>query len=246
MSNGETYYIMVRSSDSGPGVDFNLCVVQLPPAASNNDCSSPIVLTESTDASGNNAISGDFANVYPSPEACDIGANTLWYSFTPNSTGLYNFNLTQNDFSVNYSVFNTDDCSLTEFNFVLNSFCYYGGGVLSTELVAGNTYLISVYAFSSNLNPFNLLVYPDASLSAESTDFESFNYYPNPVISTFTVSAKNVITNISVYNLIGQEVKMITPNTTEAIINMEEFDNGVYFVSLTVNDSQKTIKVIKK
>lgn len=243
---GETRYIMVRSGDNNEGVSFDLCVFKLPPPAANDDCSTPTVLLESADATGNNAISGDFANVYPSPEACDIGGNTLWYSFTPNFTGTYNFNLTPTDFSVNYSVFNTSDCSQTNNNFVNNMSCYYGAGDLVTDLVAGNTYLIAIYTFNSNLNPFNLLVYPDASLSTESNTIEGFKYYPNPVNNVLKVEAKNTISNVSVYNIVGQRVQWVQPNNLKATIDMSELDSGIYFVTLTSGASQNTIKIVKK
>lgn len=244
---GETRYIMVRSGDSDAGVSFDLCVYQLPPAAANDDCSTPTVLLESTDANGNNSISGDFANVYPSSEACDIGASTLWYSFTPNFTGEYNFNLTPTDFSVYYAVFNTDDCSQTSGNFVDNMFCYYGGGALVTNLVAGNTYLISVYTFNinPNLNPFDLLVYPDASLSVDSNTTEGFKFYPNPVVNTLTIEATYSISNVRMYNIMGQEVYKANPNNLQTVINVNELNDGIYFVNVTMNGAQKTFKIIK-
>jgi hypothetical protein len=246
MNSGESLYIMVRSGDNGPGIDFDLCVFKLPPPAANNDCSTPTVLLASTDANGNNAISGDFANSYPSPEACDVGGKTIWYSFTAAYTGLYHFNLTPGVGYPYYSVFNTDDCSQTSNNYVPNSGCY-GSGLLDTDLVAGNTYLISVYSFSNNTTEsFDLLVYPDASLSVETNNFETFKYYPNPVVNTLTIEAKNTISSVSIYNIVGQQVQFENPNNLKTTVNMDELKDGVYFVTITINNSSKTIKIIKK
>ena len=247
MASGESRSIMVRSSDREPGFEFDLCVFKLPPPAENNDCSTPTVLLESIDANGNNMISGNFANSYPSSEACDIGGNTIWYSFTPTYTGLYNFNLTPGVGFPYYSVFNTDDCALTANNYVTNSGCY-GSGQLSTDLVAGTTYLISIYSFDtfSNSETFDFLAYPDASLSVGSNSIEDFKYYPNPVVNTLTLEAKNTISSVSVYNIVGQEVKLVSPNSLNATINMNELSNGVYFVTITIDNAQKTIKVVKK
>ncbi len=246
ITSGESYYIMVRSADNGPGIDFSLCVFKLPPAASNDDCSTPTVLLESTDSNGDNMISGDFANSYPSSEACDVGGKTIWYSFTPSYTGTYYFNLINNVGFPYYSVFNTDDCSQTSNNYVLNSSCY-GSGPLTTELVAGNTYLISVYSFSnSNIESFDLMAYPDPSLSVESNTFEYFTFYPNPVSNLLTVEARNTISAVSVYNIVGQKVQLLTPNSSKAVIDMERLDSGVYFVTVSSEGSQKTIKIIKK
>lgn len=247
MNSGESHYIMVRSGDNGPGIDFDLCVFKLPPPVSNDDCSTPTVLLESIDENGNNMISGNFANSYPSSEACDIGGNTIWYSFTPNYTGEYNFNLIAGIGFPYYSVFNTDDCSQTTDNYV-SGFSCYSNGPITTDLVAGTTYLISVYSFDtfSNSETFDLLVYPDAALSVNSNTFESFKYYPNPVINALTIEAKNTISNVRVYNIVGQQIQLLTPNSLSSTINMDDLNKGVYFVTVSIDGAEQTFKVIKK
>ncbi len=244
MDNGETFYIMVRSGDNGPGIDFDLCVFKLPPPVSNDDCSTPIELLESTDASGNNMISGNFDNSYPSAESCDTSANTIWYSFTPTYTGEYNFNFTAGSGFPYYTVYNTDDCSQTANNFASGFTCYTTGPVAS-DLVAGNTYLISVFSYSDT-DTFDLLAYPDPSLSVASNNLDTFEYYPNPVVNSLTVKAKSLISTVSVYNILGEKIQDFAPNDLEAEVNMSQLNDGVYFVKLTINNVQNTIKVIKE
>ncbi|WP_179019297.1 T9SS type A sorting domain-containing protein [Winogradskyella forsetii] len=247
IASGESRYVMVRSSNTEPGFEFDLCVFKLPPPVENNDCSTPTVMLESTDDTGNNMISGNFANSYPSSEACDIGGNTIWYSFTPTYTGEYNFNLIPGVGNPYYSVFNTDDCSQTANNYVPNSGCY-GSGQLTTDLVAGTTYLLSIYSFdtSNNAGTFDFLVYPDASLSIDSNNLETFKYYPNPIVNTLTVEAKTSISKISVYNMVGQQIKVVTPNNLMTVIDMNDLNKGVYFINVIINESQQTFKVIKE
>ena len=241
MNGGESFYIMVRSGNTAPSVEFGLCVYQLPDAAENNDCSTPTVLLESIDSNGNNAISGDFANSYPSLEACDSYDNSLWYSFTPTYTGTYHFNLTG---APNYTIYNTDDCSQTSNNLVPDTYCYNYGEV-PADLVAGNTYLISIYSYNST-SSFELSVYPDASLSVASNSFNTFKYYPNPVVNTLTLEAKNTISSVRVFNIVGQQVQLVTPNSLTSTIDMNGLENGMYFITITIDGSEKTIKVIKK
>ncbi|WP_344711958.1 T9SS type A sorting domain-containing protein [Winogradskyella damuponensis] len=245
-TSGESYYVMVRSGDDGPGIDFDLCVFKLPPPVENDSCSTPTVLLESTDETGNNMISGDFANAYSSPESCAPSAKTIWYSFTPSYTGTYHFNFVNTVGYPNYTIYNTDDCSLTTDNFVTGTYCF-NSGENSADLVSGNTYLISIFSFDNNtVESFDLSVYPDASLSVESNSFEEFKYYPNPVVNTLTINAKNTISNVSIFNIVGQKVQMVTPNSMETTINMSELNEGVYFVTVTANGSQNTIKIVKK
>lgn len=243
---GESYYVMVRSGDDGPGIGFDLCVFKLPPPVENDSCATPTVLSESIDATGNNMISGDFANAYASSESCEPGAKSIWYSLTPNYTGTYHFNLTNTVGYPNYTIYNTDDCSLTAGNFVTGMYCY-NSGENSVDLVSGNTYLISVFSFdNNNTESFDLLAYPDATLSLESSTIETFKYYPNPIVNTLTIEAKNTISSIIVFNIVGQKVQMAKPNSLETTINTEDLISGVYFVTITTNGSQNTIKVIKK
>ena len=245
LANGTTYFVMVQSSQTTPGLTFDLSVTKLPDAVVNNDCSNPTVLLESSDDSGNNAIMGNLDNSYPSPEACTSSYKSIWYSFTPSLTGMYHFDFTR--VGAYYSVYNTDDCSSTSGNYV-DGFSCYNSGDKTGELVANNTYLISVHisTTTSNSSEFTLFVYPDPSLGVESNSFEAFKYYPNPVVNTLTVEAKNTISKISIHNIVGQQVQTIVPNNFKSTIGMNELKDGVYFVTVTINNSQQTFKIIKK
>lgn len=244
LTSGQSYYVMVRTGQSGPGVDFNLCVWQLPPAVENTECSTPTTLLESTNSNGNNTITGNLDNAYYSPEGCSSSSyESVWYSFTPNYTGMYNFDFTRVSGYANYTIFDTDDCSNTGSAGYVTGSCYNSGD-LTGDVVAGNTYLIMVHA--SSAAEFELFAYPDPSLSVESTVFDTFKYYPNPVVNTFTVEAKNSISSIHVYNLVGQQVMVANPNNLKTTIDMNDLKNGVYFVTVTINGAQKTIKVLKK
>jgi hypothetical protein len=245
MDAGETVYIMIRTSNNAPNVDFELCIYQLPDAVANNDCSNSIEILESADVTGNNMVSGSFENAYPSPENTCTSNNTIWYNFTPTFTGMYHFLTVQTSNYPRLAIYNTDDCSnITYDDLVVGTGCY-NGTEINPDLVAGQTYLIAVSSYDKT-GAFDLTIYPDASLSIESNNFETFKYYPNPVINTLTFEAKNTISSISVYNIVGQQVQLVNPNNLKTTINMDGLNNGVYFVTITIDGTQKTIKVIKK
>jgi len=87
----------------------------------------------------------------------------------------------------------------------------------------------------------------DATLST--SDFENenaFSYFPNPVKDELTLRAQSMIQNVSIYNLLGQEVLRTTPNAIETDVNMSELQTGAYFVKVTINDSIETIRIIKQ
>ncbi|MDG5491182.1 T9SS type A sorting domain-containing protein [Psychroserpens sp. SPM9] len=245
-----TYYVMVQSNQNGEGIDFNLCVWQLPDAVVNSDCASALTLTESVDMNGNNSISSNI-NVtdvaYYSPEGCaGTSSESVWYELTPQYTGTYHFNFTRDSGSASYTVYNTDDCSQTDTaSYVTGiSSCFNNTTPRTGELVAGNTYLILVHA--SSAAEFTLFAYPDESLSVASNDFNAFKYYPNPVENTLTIDAQNTISMVTVHNILGQSVKTKMPNNLETTIDMSAMEKGIYFVTVKINNSQKTFKIIKE
>ena len=251
LNTGSTYYAMVHSSQSYPGITFDLEITKLPDAVINSDCSSAAPLTESADETGNNAISGNI-NVtdiaYNSPEGCESSSSeSVWYTLTPQYTGTYHFNFTRVDGSANYTVYNTDDCSQTAIAGYVTGItsCSNSGTTARTgDLIAGNTYLILVHA--STAAEFSFFAYPDETLSVASNAFETFKYYPNPVKNTLTVEGKNSISKISIHNIVGQKVMETTPNSLSTSVNMNELRTGVYFVTVMINSSIKTFRVVKE
>lgn len=83
-------------------------------------------------------------------------------------------------------------------------------------------------------------------MSVENHDFENFTYYPNPVESQLTLKAGEQIENATVYNLLGQKVLNVNPNTLQTQVDMENLETGIYLMRVTVNGTQKSFRVIKK
>jgi hypothetical protein len=77
-------------------------------------------------------------------------------------------------------------------------------------------------------------------------DSAAFTYFPNPVKNTLTLNAQNEMSNVSVINMLGQEVLTMSPNNVDSVIDMSELQLGVYFVNVTINNTTKTIRIIKQ
>lgn len=240
-----TYYVMVQTSQVGDGITFDLCVTQLPEAQPNSDCSGAIAFNESPDSAGANKITGNLDNAYYSPEgACSSSFESVWYEFTATYTGTYNFELTRISGTAYYTVYDSNVCS-TDLDYLggdINS-CFESG-TDSGPVVAGTTYLVSIQA--SSAAEFEFFVYPDAALSLDSNEFESFKYFPNPVKNTLNIEARNSMSQISIHNIVGQKVKELSPNSLNAEVNMNALNKGVYFVTVIVNNTSKTFRVIKE
>ena len=70
--------------------------------------------------------------------------------------------------------------------------------------------------------------------------------YPNPTSDNLTIKA-NAMTRVSVYNAMGQMVYDQALNADETIINMGQFEAGVYMVSIQTENgtSVKRVTVVK-
>lgn len=244
LDNTSTYYVMVQTQQSGEGITFDLCVTELPPAQPNSDCSGALTFSESPDSAGTNRVSGNLDNAYYSPEgACSSTYESVWYKFTPSYSGLYNFELIRTAGTSYYTVYDSDICS-TDLDYVggdINS-CFESGTDTAT-LVAGTTYLVTIQA--SSAASFEFFVYPDPSLGVGSSTFESFRFYPNPVKDVLNLDSQEIIDSVEVYNIMGQQVHYETPEVSEAEINISDLKSGVYFIKVSINNKQKTFKILK-
>ena len=86
----------------------------------------------------------------------------------------------------------------------------------------------------------------DSSLGNNSFDNANFSYYPNPVKNTLNLSYNQEISNVEVFNLLGQKVSSNVINANAAQIDMSNLSKGAYIVKVSSNNQLKTIKVIKE
>lgn len=83
-------------------------------------------------------------------------------------------------------------------------------------------------------------------LSTSSFDSATFTAYPNPVKDMLNLSYSKTISNVTVFNLLGQQVLVKTVNDTQSQIDMSTLAKGAYMVKVTSDNQVKTIKVIKE
>lgn len=107
----------------------------------------------------------------------------------------------------------------------------------------GTTY----YAVSSagTCNSAALAVTANVTLSVGGFDAASFKFYPNPATDVLTVSYSNVISEVVIYNLLGQQVLTARPNATQTQMDVSSLTAGTYLLKVTSDEVSKTIKVVK-
>lgn len=136
---------------------------------------------------------------------------------------------------------NTNQPSFTGNNYVYSLDAYNGQTVrIAFRAFEGTANGAADIEFSiDNFNVSNVL-------KTESFDLTGFASYPNPVKDILNISYIKEISNVSIYNLLGQEVMSKSVNASQSKIDMSNLNSGTYLVKVTVDGLVKTIKVLKQ
>ena len=112
---------------------------------------------------------------------------------------------------------------------------------VSVGLEKGKTYNAKV-VFNTNTEegvieiPVSLHVWGE---DVEEILSNTYSIYPNPTAAQVTVEGEN-INYIAVYNSVGQLVKVV--KTSNHVVDMSAYDNGVYFFNIVDNAGQSTLQ----
>lgn len=93
-------------------------------------------------------------------------------------------------------------------------------------------------------DPYEVVV--EIVLGTEGFDMTSFKYHPNPVSDVLNLSYSNTITNVTVFNLLGQQVLAKAVNQTTAQLDLSQLASGTYMVKVQTENAFKMIKIVKK
>jgi hypothetical protein len=83
------------------------------------------------------------------------------------------------------------------------------------------------------------------TLSVVNNEFESLNYYPNPVANTLYISNSEPIKQVAVYNLVGQLLVQQQVNESEFSLDLNELPQSIYIVKLETEKQNINFQVIK-
>jgi hypothetical protein len=70
--------------------------------------------------------------------------------------------------------------------------------------------------------------------------------YPNPAANKLNISAKEIIQNAAVYNVLGKKVMSLEINKSSESIDISNLASGIYLIKYNVNDKVGTAKFIKQ
>jgi len=70
--------------------------------------------------------------------------------------------------------------------------------------------------------------------------------YPNPAINNTTITSSQEISNIKIFNILGQEVQNFSGNGTTMTLDISTIQTGTYFVKVEAENGTDTLKLIKQ
>jgi hypothetical protein len=126
---------------------------------------------------------------------------------------------------------------------------WYSSASGGTAINSATLLTTGIYYASQTINgcesQTRLLIIVQIILSSNEFDKIKIVYYPNPVNNMLYIKAPIEVTNVKIYNLLGQKMLQQKFNSNEIQINMSDFSSGTYFVTVESDDKTKTIKILK-
>lgn len=137
----------------------------------------------------------------------------------------------------------------TEIGYTVNWYIYNDMGILVTVeptavLEDGDTYYAAQAMGECESELLAITV--NEILSVSQFTIEGLRVYPNPADDVITISSKEAISGVKIYNMLGQLVLTANPGTDAAQINIAQIDAGTYAAEVTANGQKEVVKIIKK
>lgn len=83
-------------------------------------------------------------------------------------------------------------------------------------------------------------------LSTDQFDTASFKVFPNPTKNNWNIESSTTISSIAIYDILGKQVRTLTPNASDVEISTENITAGIYFARIDGINGSKTVKLIKE
>jgi hypothetical protein len=260
---GQTYYVRVYTYTTAAGQDtvFDICIGTPPPAPANDDCAAAIAITvdeqfcNGTNNNGDNTSATDSG--VDNPDCFGAGINDVWFSFVaPENTASVNISteflggtLIDTQIALYSGTCGTlveEDCA-QDGTLVLSNGFAWNSTITDAPVTAGETYYVRVSGYTNaRIGSFCLDIATNQSLANTDFDKNNFTVYPNPVKDILNVSYTQNISNVAVYNMLGQEVVSKTMDANQGQIDLSALASGTYLVKVKTETAVQTIKIVKQ
>jgi hypothetical protein len=124
------------------------------------------------------------------------------------------------------------------------------GSTISINPTSNTTYTVTgTNSFGcSDVSVITQSVSLCTSIENMTTNFSSVNFYPNPFNEIITIESELPVSKIILRDVLGKEVSTIEKINNEKHIHLStnEFPEGIYFMTVFIDNQNKTYKIIKK
>jgi len=262
LTPGNSYAAYVRADCGGGDKSAWTGPFTFDTSSSNDDCSGAEVFTQeveiatSASATAHNGTISGATNSGLAAEMCNGSAGTanddVWFEFEAR-TDAVNITFESMDFDGVAMLYSGTCGSLTLIDCADDTF----SGSNDTEeidasgLTAGTTYYVRVFSWDATPvadGSFTVKFWSSEALSNDDVEDNTveFRLYPNPVQDKLNLRAQDNIENVSIYNMLGQEVLRQAPNKNSSEVDMSALQAGSYFVKVTIDGVTETKQVIKR
>jgi hypothetical protein len=220
------------------------------------DTAIPLTLGNDFDSGAMNATTAEATTSDIVPDCQDFVASDVWFTVVVPDDG----NLTietggvagsDNDDTI-MSVFSGTCDDLTPID-CSDDIDLDNGNLFSklelTDLTPGETLYVGVWQFDvfgdSTQGAFQISAYNEF-LSVGDFDVNKLTYYPNPVKDILNLSYDQEISDVSVFNMLGQKVYSKSVNATNTQLDLSALSQGTYTVRINADNASKVVKIIKQ
>jgi len=255
---GNTYLIRVISYMETPPDTFELCVGTLPPAPVNDNCSDATILTVAASMEegiiNSTTVGATDFYYYPLPMCATYNRGDVWFKTIIPSNGELNIqtgdpvNSTNSPFDTGLAAYygNCDDgIELIACNDNISS-TEVNSKITLSDRIPGEEIFIRVWGIGNdNQKPFTISAW---SSSLTTPDFKANNFkaYPNPVQDILKLSYDQIIKNIKVYNVLGQNIASKEINDKNGSIDLSNLPAGPYLIQITSDGITKSMTILKQ
>lgn len=103
-------------------------------------------------------------------------------------------------------------------------------------------------ADESSYYAFDNITIEEGNLLLSTVELKKFGFslFPNPTTGLINFKANEAVSQIEIFNTLGQEVFNKALNVTNGQLDVSHLNNGIYSIKATINGQSGTMKFIKK
>lgn len=179
-----------------------------------------------------------------------ISPEGIGYTVDIGTSSLYSINLETGVAtivgSIGVQLSNAQDGGFDRSTGILYAGGYHGGGAGRLYSVDTSTGLFTnLGTLNNGCAELGIVAFKEESLNVAQNSLEGFSFYPNPTSDVINLTSVHTVENVSIYNLLGQQLMKTNLNQKESKLDVSSLQEGTYILKVTINGKIGHSKFIK-